>query len=213
MPQTNFGVLLKLFSIAYESPTTTLADAVVSGTLSNEIKTAWMALGLPQNSIDEFSGRLELYVGQDEEEILHELRCEFTRLFLGDNPLIANSEGMWRMKSEGRSAVLIINSYSLEIADFMRECGIIKAEGYNDCIDYIDTEFDFASHLAERPQYLIDLGKDPIELLDSFIEEHMRLWIPGFCSEVKTVSNMIYYNALSELIDKLMIEMQDTSIR
>lgn len=207
MPQTNLALLLKVFSVAFEFPTTSTADAVVSGTLRSDTKTLWEALQLPSESIERFSEALNRYVDRDQEDVLHELRREYTRLFLGDNPLVANSEGMWRMKSEGRKAVLIINSYSLEIADFMRECGVVKAEGYNDCIDYVDTEFDFASHLAGSPEYLVDLGKDPLDLFDSFIDNHLELWIPGFCNDVLNTSDVVYYKAISALISEFIDEL------
>lgn len=29
------------------------------------------------------------------------------------------------------------NSYSAEVADFMRSCGIERKPGYNDCIDHV----------------------------------------------------------------------------
>ena len=73
--------------------------------------------------------------------MLHELRRENTRLFLGDRPLVENSEGPWRKRAEGKQgAALMVNSYSVEIADFMRSCGIERKPGYNDCIDYVEND-------------------------------------------------------------------------
>lgn len=200
MPQTNLGTMFKLLSIAFEPPTVSWSEAIVSGALRDEIKAAWEALGLSQQAIDVFYKDLETYVERDDETVLHELRREFTRLFLGDKPLVTNSEGLWRLRSEGRDGVLIVNSYSLEVAEFMRQCGVVKAEGYNDCIDYIETECDFAAFLAGGPEYLIELGKDPIALLELFMDEHMTLWIPGFCADVLRASGVVYYKALCALM-------------
>lgn len=201
MPQTNLGALFKLFSIAFEPPTLGLADLVVSGALAADIQAAWEALELPRRSSDAFAEGLSGYVGRDAEETMHELRRESTRLFLGDRPLVTNSEGLWRKKAEGKTnAVLIINSYSLEVADFMRSCGVVRAEGYNDCVDYIETECDFASFLADAPDYLVGLGKDPAALLEEFMQNHMNRWVPGFCSEVVHAARAVYYRELGALM-------------
>lgn len=207
MPETNLSTLFKLFSIAFSPPTSAQVETISAGLFQNDIKSIWEATELPQDKIDTFSNALRPYVGVDGEELLHELRREFTRLFLGDQPLIANSEGMWRMKAEGRRAVLIINTYSLEVADFMRQCGVVKAEGYNDCVDYIETECDFAAFLASEPDHLIDLEKDPASLLDEFLDKHLLVWAPGFCTEVATTSCVVYYQALSVLLSAFLDEL------
>ncbi len=202
MLQTSLGIVFKLFSVAFEPPTLPLAQAVTSGSLQRDMKTVWDDLELDDKAITEFINAISVYKDRDSDDVLHELRRETTRIFLGDKPLIANSEGMWRMRFEGRQAVLIINSYSLEVAQFMRKCGVVKTEKYNDCIDYIELECDFASILAENPQYLIELDKDPGQLLSDFIDNHMKLWIPGFCSDVQNTSRVVYYQALCKLMNE-----------
>lgn len=56
----------------------------------------------------------------------------------------------------------MVNSYSVEVADFMRTCGIERKPGYNDCIDYVENELEFAALLAESPTYLAEQGKDAL---------------------------------------------------
>lgn len=208
MPQTNLSMMFKLFSVAFEPPTIPLVEAVVSGALRADIKTMAESLELPQDAIATFCEGLEAYIGCQSEEALPELRREYTRLFLGDKPIIANSEGLYRMKAEGRQAVLMVNTYSLEVAEFMRECGVIKAKGYNDCIDYLENECNFASILAEQPEYLIELGKDPLSLLEFFIDNHLLLWVPGFCRDVVSSTKVAYYQELSRLMGAFMKEFE-----
>ena len=136
--------------------------------------------------------------------MLHELRRENTRLFLGDRPLVENSEGPWRKRAEGKQgAALMVNSYSVEIADFMRSCGIERKPGYNDCIDYVENELEFAALLAESPTYLAEQGKDALGLLEEFIAGHLKIWLPGFCADVVAQTKTPYYRALCELTSKL----------
>lgn len=207
MSQTNLGNMFRLFSAAFKPPTANLADVVVSGELAQAMGDTWRALGLSDESFGGFAGVLETYRDRDAKEVLGELRREHTRLFLGDPPLVENSEGPWRKKAEGKIGVdLMVNSYSLEIQEFMRQCGAVKAKGHNDCIDYIEVECEFAAMLAERPQYLIDLEKDPLDLLDSFMDEHMKKWVPGFCAEVAEKTCLPYYRELCGLMGAFMGE-------
>lgn len=207
MPQTNLGMMFKLFSISFMPPTRELARLVTSGELQNNAETIWKSLALPSAAIEAYGVEMNTYIGRNEDDVLHELRREHTRLFLGDKTLIANSEGMWRMKEEGRIAFRMINTYSREVADFMRECGVVRTKKYNDCIDYIENECDFASFLASSPTYLIDLGKNPLNLLDTFIQQHFRLWIPGFCKQVCGLSDVLYFTSLSGLMSAFVKEL------
>lgn len=204
---TNLGNMFRLLSVAFKPPTSDLANVVVSGDLSKAMADTWRALGLDSEKVDAFVSVLDGYRGDDAEGTLHELRREHTRLFLGNPPLVENSEGPWRKKAEGKIGVdLMVNSYSLEIQEFMRQCGAVKAKGRNDCIDYIEVECEFAAMLAEQPQYLVDLGKDPLDLLDSFMDEHMKKWVPGFCAEVAEKTRLPYYRELCGLMASFMGE-------
>lgn len=207
MPQTNLGTMFKLFSLAFEPPSADLAESVASGALRDGMRAAWEALELSQAEIEAFYSSLEAYVGRPVDEVMHELRRESTRLFLDSRPLVTNSEGLWRKKAEGKTnAVLVINSYSIAVANFMRRCGVVKTQDYNDCVDYIEVECDFAGFLADSPEHLVALDMDPLELLEAFMEEHMKLWVPGFCSDVVNNSCTIYYSALGRLMGEYIKE-------
>lgn len=99
------------------------------------------------------------------------------------------------------------SSYSVEVADFMRSCGIGRKPGYNDCIDYVENKLEFAALLAESPTYLAERGKDALGLLEEFIAGHLKIWLPGFCADVVTQTRTPYYRALCELTSKLVDEL------
>ncbi|ANE22014.1 hypothetical protein AAY81_01265 [Denitrobacterium detoxificans] len=198
---TNLGNMFKLFSVAFQPPTVELAELLQSGALAADMRQTWLALELPEEAVDAFAQGLAEYEGADAQETLHAIRQDWSHLYLGNPPLVSNSEGVWRKKSEGRSDVArMINSYSVQVADFMRECGVRRKEKFNDCIDYIEEECDFCSFLADEPQYLIDLGRDPLALLQSFVDEHLAKWAPGFCADVQVNARSSYYRALATLM-------------
>lgn len=193
--------MFRLFSVMWEPIAMRQAELVVSGTLQADVRTTWEALELPGDVLDAFEEALSPYVGRDAHEVMHELRREETRLFLTPKALVSNTEGVWRKKAEGYQIVaFMINSYSIEVADFMRQCGVVKAQGKNECIDYVHNECEFAAILADNPEYLVKLGKDPLSLLDEFIEKHLSLWISGFCEDVLRETKCPYYAAAARLL-------------
>ena len=207
MAATVLGTAFRFFSVAFQPPSAQLAQAVVSGELSKSAAQVWEALELDAAQAMAFGQALAAYEGRDADEVLHELRRDNTRMFLTDTPLIENSEGPWRKKSEGIEVVaLMVNSYSTEVSDFMRYCGVVKASGYNDCVDFIENECDFAGFLADGPAYLAEHGMDAADLLDRFMDEHMKKWVPGFCADVEATAQTPYYRALATLMAAFMAE-------
>ena len=204
---TLLGTMFRLFSVAFQPPTRELVELVANGALARDVRATWEALELDSAAADAFCAALAGFEGRDAEGLLHEMRREDTRLFLGERPLVDKSEGPWRKKKQGSEIVaLMVNSYSTEVADFMRYCGVVKAKGYNDCVDYVENECDFAGFLADQPAYLAEHGMDALELLERFIDEHMKLWADGFCVDVLAATDHPYYRAVCELMRTFMAE-------
>lgn len=107
--------------------------------------------------------------------------------------------------SEAAAAVYDPSSQVLQkYLNFMRFCGVVKPAGYNDCVDYIDNELDFAGLLASRPDYLAQRGIDALAKLDEFIGSHLLLWVEGYCGDVATQSPDGYLAALCALTKEFM---------
>jgi len=198
----NLANMFKMFAIAFRPPTLgAWTDAVVSGSLRAGLSSTWEALELPAGSLAEFSACLGGYVGHDPEEVLHELRIEETRLFVGEDPIVENAEGTWLQRANGvEKPIRMINSHTTAVMTFMRECGVVRNEKYNDCIDYLENECDFCGYLAETPELPAGMGDDPLILLDRFVAEHMAKWVPGFCDEVIAASKVPYYIGICTLM-------------
>ena len=178
MAQTHLGNMFRLFSTALQPISRHQAELVTTGTLQADASATWGALGLPADPVDRFEEGLSSYRGRDVDKAMHELRREETRLCLNQNPLVSNTEGVWRKKAEGyRFVSFMINSHSLEVEEFMRQCGVVKAKGRNEPVDYAHTECEFAGMLADGPEYLAKLGKEPLALLDEFAEGHLKTWL------------------------------------
>ena len=203
---THLGNIFKLFSVAFTPVTEQSVKVIVEGTLADDVATTWKALDLPAEALEQFLATMEQYRGRDAEEVLHELRIDWAHMYMGDRPRVTNTEGLWRFRAEGRDSVRMINRYTNEVADFMRECGVKRQPKYNDCIDYIENECDFAAFLANGPEYLAEMGRDNIEILGNFMDDHMLKWAPGFCDDVVRASTTPYYQALAALMQAFLNE-------
>lgn len=203
---THLGNIFKLFSVAFTPVTEQSVKVIVEGTLADDVATTWKALDLPAEALEQFLATMEQYRGRDAEEVLHELRIDWAHMYMGDRPRVTNTEGLWRFRAEGRDSVRMINRYTNEVADFMRECGVKRQPKYNDCIDYIENECDFAAFLANGPEYLAELGRDNIELLGNFMDDHMLKWAPGFCDDVQREAKTPYYQVLAKLMQAFLNE-------
>lgn len=190
----------ELFALALQPPKREWMKAIASGELVRQMVESWNELELPSEAIESFSRDMASYEGRDETELLHELAVEATRLHYGDGQLVRNTEGLWRLNNEGREGVFIINRYAREVSDFMHSVGVVRAGSYNDSMDSIENECYFMSILASSPQYLIDAGKEPMQVFDQFMNEHMKLWVPGFCEQVCAEAKLLYYKAVCTLL-------------
>lgn len=199
---SNLSNMFRLFAIAFRPPSKgPWVDAVVSGSLRDDMKATWDALELPTEPLDTFCESLDVYVGRDPEDVLHALRREETRLFIGPDPLVENSEGTWLQRNNGvKKPIRMINQYSVAVTDFMRSCGVARQEKYNDCIDYLENECDFCGLLATQPDYFINLDCDPLEKLEEFVREHLMRWVPGFCDEVIKETKEPFYVGVCVLV-------------
>lgn len=199
MPVTNLSNLFSLFSVALADPTIERARLVTEGTLADDVEATWEALELPAAPVQEFRRALDEYRGRDDEEVLHEIRQEYTRLFMLKR-LVENTEGVWRKKRDGQAqAFYMINDIAMGVQDFMRFCGVVRPEGYNDSVDRIDNEWQFCSVLATDPPYLAEKGISAEEKLDQFLDEHMKVWVPGFTDDLLRETRCPYYRAVGAL--------------
>lgn len=200
---TNLSNMFSMLSVGFAAPTIERAQLMTDGTFAREVGETWRALELDEADAAAFAETMAAYEGRDAEEVLHEIRCEYTRLFLVDH-LIEHTEGPWRKKAKGQDTVFyMINDLSTAVQDFMRTCGVVRPAGYNDSVDMIDNEWYFCSILAENPAYLAEHGLSAEEKLTEFVDEHVRQWVPGFSDQVIEQSRIPYYRALASLQKKL----------
>lgn len=200
MSETPLSNLFALLATANECPTPDTVHMYTSGQLGKDFRTVWGQLELPEDMLAPYLDALSTFEGKDDQEVLSVLRREYTRLFLTEGRLVFNCQGPWQNKKDGKEAVLfMVNPLSTEISDFMRYCGVVKADGYNDSMDMLENEWCFCSILASKPKGLEDKGIDPLEKLDEFIDTYMKAWVPDYAADVQKNTQVAYFDAFAQL--------------
>ncbi|RDB62764.1 molecular chaperone TorD [Gordonibacter sp. 28C] len=145
------------------------------------------------------------------DELLHALRAEATRLFVGaPDAACSPYEGVWRAADDGVQALLFVNPHSMEVERFMRSCGLGRPEGTNEPLDHAATECELLQHLAmleaglAEPPGGLDPGAlpggSPAAAYASFLDDHARAWMPRFAERLAAESREPFYRAAAQLL-------------
>ncbi|MEG0016891.1 MAG: molecular chaperone TorD family protein [Gordonibacter sp.] len=164
----------------------------------------------------------------DAEALLHALRAEATRLFVGaPEPAVSPYEGVHRAQGDGVQALLFVNPHSMEVERFARACGLGRPAGTNEPLDHVATECELLEHLALRAAGAASVdaaptGPEAADLLEGapdrpvpddalpggspeaaygrFLEEHACAWMPGFAEAVAGQTREPLYRAAAAML-------------
>lgn len=200
------AAVFELLALSFAYPTVDLSRAVVSGEWADAARELSATLGIAMP--DGWDEGLASYSGKDEDEALHTLRVEATRLLVGaPEPVVWPYEGVWRAQDEGVKPLLYVNSHSMEVERIMKACGLGRPEGTNDPIDRVDTELEFMEWLClaeaglARPS---DEARVPdggwARTLDEFWGAHANVWMPRFSQSVMEKAKEPFYRSAARLL-------------
>ncbi len=203
----------ELLSLSFAYPTRDVAAAVASGEWSDAAQEIANALGL-ELADAAFAG-MDVYVGADEETLLHQLRVEATRLFVGaPNPVVSPYEGVWRAEDDGVQPLLFVNPHSMDVERFMKQCGLGRPEGTNEPLDHVGTECALLEFLAGVEAGIMALpegigatslpGGSAEAAYAKFLEEHAQTWMPRFAVKAAEEAREPFYRTASTLLEALM---------
>lgn len=203
----------ELLSLSFAYPTHDVAAAVASEEWADAAQEIATALGL-ELAFGAFEG-MDIYVGAEEEALLHQLRTEATRLFVGaPSPVVSPYEGVWRAEDDGVQPLLFVNPHSMEVERFMKQCGLGRPEGTNEPLDHAGTECSLLEFLAGVEAGIMALpeGIDAASLpggsaeaaYAKFLEDHAQTWMPRFAAKTADETREPFYCAVSALLAVLL---------
>ena len=201
-----YATAYELLALSFRHPAPELAGAAASGGWADAAAEVAAALGLALPG--RWDEGLDGYASRDPEELLHALRAEATRLFVGaPGPAVSPYEGVWRAADDGVQALLFVNPHSMAVERFMKSCGLGRPEGTNEPLDHAATELELLQYLcmlecdtAEAPE-----GAGPPEgswaaARARFLDEHACAWMPRFAEAVAAESREPLYRAAAQLL-------------
>lgn len=199
---------LLAFSLRYPEPE--LAETVASGEWAEAAEEIANALGLALP--EDFAADARANAGEDNEALLHALRAEATRLFVGaPEPACSPYEGIWRAADDGVQGLLFVNPHSMAVERFCRSCGLGCPDGSNEPLDYAATELELMQHLAMLEAGLAAPAEDGPAIdglpggsasaaYEQFMAEHPLMWLPRFAEAVGESARLPYYRAAAALL-------------
>jgi TorA maturation chaperone TorD len=121
-----------------------------------------------------------------------EIRADFTYLFSDREGLLPPCESLynhpiWDKPKFG-------GPVADELQKFYHSAGLVMDEEMDIPPDHLSAELLFMSYLIED---------DLIELQEGFLEEHLAVWVPDFCEEIKRYARTTFYSRISDFLREL----------
>lgn len=171
--------LYEILAQSFLYATRELAKAVADGEYAEALREI-LSLNecfVPDEVIDE--GLLP-YRDRSSDEVFHELRREYTRVFIGrKEPIVSPYGGTWYALEKGTPPLLFVGKESMAVERFMRRCGVVQPKNTNEPLDHIASELEFLQYLCllkaeavASPEGVNILGTDYAD----FYNQHFR-WV------------------------------------
>ena len=192
-----FGLLL---------PTKELAEAVSSGEFADALQELAGLNGLDPAVVAQAASGLAAYAQSSAniDTLFHELRVEYTHLFVGaPEPVASPFAGIWWAHEADVAPLLFVNKESMAVERYMRSCGIGQPEGTNEPLDHIASELEFLQYLCMvnaksiEPPESIEMPEDAYEV---FFAEHFSEWSKKFAAAVIEKARLPFYRELARVL-------------
>ncbi|MDR1358941.1 MAG: molecular chaperone TorD family protein [Coriobacteriales bacterium] len=204
------AALFELLSLGLRLPTPELAEALSSGAYTDALKELAELNGIAPDELSLALAELAAYAGTGVDVLFHELRTEYTHLYVGaPKPAVSPYAGIWWAREAGVEPLLFVNRESLAVERFMRSCGIGQPEGTNEPLDHIASELEFLQYLcliragATLPPELPDDFSLPEAAFENFSATHFASWSKEFAEATIKEARAPFYRAVGRMLASL----------
>lgn len=199
----------QILAIALQLPTQELAEGVFNGSLAEDVLSICQELGFSNEMIEKSGTKFAEIKNSNitKEELLTELRQEYTRLFTHPKKSeIEIYETLFRYvpeEGEGKPS-LFISLAALDAERCYKKAGLVKAKEINEPGDHMATEMEFMMFLyLEKAKALQDDNQEEVARREAEIKEfnelHLQRWAKSFFEKMMTVSHSVFYRVLGEI--------------
>lgn len=148
--------------------------------------------------------------GLSEEEILLELKTDYSSLFNCANDIIAPPwESVYRDKHR-----LVRQDHTLKVRRFYKESGLVLSEQQTEPDDHIGYELLFTAYLTQKMAQAIEQGDQDTfqsyrKVKEKFLKKHLLQWAPIFSNRVDCYAKTKFYQGLSWMLLGICRELAD----
>lgn len=204
----------RLLGIFLRLPTAQVARGLAEGAVAADAREICAGLGLGEEANAMAKEACQLFGqarGADPDELLDELRCDYTRLFTNpEHPLVSVYEGVFKNTGDfDTSALTFVSPTALDAERRYREQGLWVDPQGNESADHMGAELDFACFLCEKAACQLrggfcDEAHATRAALDGFRHAHLDKWGAAFFSLVAAQAATPAYRAVGRLGAALM---------
>lgn len=142
--------------------------------------------------------------GAETEALYHELAVEYARLFIGPPvPAVSPYETIHVDSEPDSPALLMVGPSARAALAAYREAGVNMAEGTNEPPDHVATEFEFMYYLCAKEVAALQAADADAAAWhtrqETFISEHLAVWVPDFAVTIEADSANSFYSAIASL--------------
>lgn len=150
--------------------------------------------------------------GKEADSVLHDLRQEATRLFIGPPlPVASPYESVWVASRVHAVPLLFVSPSAIAVEHFCANCGLGRPAGTNEALDHVASELELLQFLACVQSGAVDTssfgtsqdafpGGSAAAAFGSFFDEHISKWVHGFATKVEQSSIHVFYRASARFL-------------
>jgi TorA maturation chaperone TorD len=203
----NRAALYELMALAFLGVRQELAEALSSGEYAEALEEIGIANGIDTELLAAAVVDLAPYQRRDAQELFHELRIEYTWLFVGaPKPAVSPYAGVWQAEDQGVQPLLFVNKESMEVERFLRSCGVGQPEDTNEPLDHIASELEFLQYLCLVRADVVELPEDvliPTDAYEEFYTAHFSPYARKIASAVAQESRIPFYRTAAQMLGAL----------
>lgn len=209
--------MYQLLSMFLHLPAGEIAEGLLDGSLGEDVLTIFQELGLSANDLENIKVKLmEIrHAKKTKEELLSEMRQEFTRLFTHPKKSEVDIyETMFRYNPETDEVKpsLFISPAAMDAERCYKKAGLIMSKEVNEPADHMATEMEFMMFLyLQKAKALQDDDQEALSKREAEIKEfselHLQRWAKAFFDRCLEASNSKVYKAFGEVGSMFMDKM------
>lgn len=202
--------MFQLLSVFMHLPKKEMATGLLDGSIAEDVTTIFRELGFKRENTrtieDAFIKIKEC--GKNEEELLSELRQEYTRLFNHPKkPAIPIYEALFRYqpdKDDEARPLLFVSPAALDAERCYKKAGLKLSKAVNESGDHMGIEMEFMMYLyLQKAKAIQENDEGELARRDEEIEEfnrlHLKRWAVEFFEQCKTTSKSKVYSTVGEI--------------